>query len=376
MTAGLIMTGGGARGAYQAGVLKAIAEQFPDFDFPFPIICGSSAGAINAIGLGGGGAIFRHSVESLEEFWLKLRTEDVYRSNYWEAVKRMGKFVRGVVSGGGIGVPSSLLDNSPLRDFLKSKADFERLALNIKEGNIRAVSVTCCGYRSGNSVSFFQGAKDIAGWQSGQRIGTRTELTLDHLMASSAIPTLFPPVHINREYFGDGVVRNMAPLSPAAHLGANRILVIGVSANTTVRTERKRTSTEPKLPHVMEHLVNGMFIDIIENDLDKVAVINSLLKHVADPDKVAQELGLRYIETLVINPSEPIDDIAAKYVKNMPALARQIFGLNKEPIENGASLASYLMFDAGFMRDLIALGYRDAKRQAKELAIFFAHEAQ
>lgn len=371
MTAGLILTGGGARGAYQAGVLKAIAEQFPGFHYPFPIICGSSAGALNAVGLGGGGDIFRHSVESLESLWLNLSSDKVYRSDYWNLAKNLGQFVKGFVSGDGIDVPGSMFNSAPLRELLNVEADFAQLTSNIEKQKIRAVSVTCCGYRSGQSVSFFQSASIKEGWRSGNRVGVKTQLSLDHLMASSAIPTIFPPVKIHREYFGDGVARNMAPLSPAVHMGADRILVIGVSANLTNRHIRKESKKEPKLPSILEHVINGMFIDVVEKDVEKVAVINSLLERVEDPKAVSEELGLRFIDTLVINPSEPIDEIAIRHVSKLPAPIKQFFGLNKEPIEGGVSLASYLLFEGEFMRELIELGYKDAKSKSKELEAFF-----
>ncbi len=374
MTAGLILTGGGARGAYQAGVLKAISEQFPGFDYPFPVICGSSAGALNAVGLGGGGRIFRHSVESLENLWLGLSSDKVYRSDYWNLAKNLGQFAKGFVSGDGIDVPGSMFNNTPLRQLLKGEADFGQLTTNIRKHDIQAVSVTCCGYRSGQSVSFFQGEDHLDGWRSGNRVGVKTKLTLDHLMASSAIPTIFPPVKIHREYFGDGVARNMAPLSPAVNLGANRILVIGVSANLTNRHIRKESKKEPRLPSILEHVINGMFIDVVEKDIEKVAVINSLLQRVTDPEAVAKDLGLRFIDTLVINPSEPIDEIAIKYVAKLPGAIKQFFGLNKEPIEGGVSLASYLLFEGEFMRELIALGYKDAQTKAVELDAFFSSD--
>jgi len=374
MTAGLILTGGGARAAYQAGVLKAISDQFPGFDYPFPVVCGSSAGALNAVGIGAGGEIFRHSIQQVESLWLHLTSKNVYHSDYWSVAKNMGQFVKGFVTGDGIDIPGSMLDCTPLRKLLESEVDFIQLNDNVKHNDIKAISVTCCGYRSGQSVSFFQGEAGLEGWESGQRLGVRTKLTLDHLMASSAIPTLFPPVKINREYFGDGVARNMAPLSPAVHLGADRILVIGVSANTTTRHIRKECKKQPKLPHILEHVINGMFIDVVENDVEKIAIINSLLKKAAKPDQVAEELGLRFIETLVINPSEPIDEIAIKHIHRLPAPIRQFFGLNRKPVEGGVSLASYLLFEGEFLRDLISLGYRDAKKQAKEIEIFFNHE--
>lgn len=375
MTAGLILTGGGARAAYQAGVLKAISDQFPGFDYPFPVICGSSAGALNAVGLGGGGEIFRHSIEQLESLWLNLTSKKVYHSDYWTLAKNLGQFARGIVTGDGIDVPGAMFDSSPLRKFLKTSVDFKQLGKNITHNDIKAVSVTCCSYRSGQSVSFFQGEKGIEGWQQGQRVGIKTKLTVDHLMASSAIPTLFPAIPINHEYFGDGVTRNMAPLSPAIHLGADRVLVIGVSANKTkLPPVRKNSTRQPKLPQILEHVINGMFIDVVESDVEKISIINNLLCKAAKPEQIAQELGVRFIETLVINPSQPIDEIAVRHIKKLPLPIRQFFGLNKEPIEGGTSLASYLLFEGEFLRDLVGLGYRDAKKQAKEIEDFFNHE--
>jgi len=206
-------------------------------------------------------------------------------------------------------------------------------------------------------------------------LGVKTYLGMNHLMASSAIPTLFPPVKINREYFGDGVARNMAPLSPAIHLGADRILVIGVSANQTARPIRQTSRKQPKLPQVLEHVINGMFIDVVENDVDKVALINKLLLNIPNKQLTKDVLGLRFIETLVINPSEPIDEIAIRHIHKLPGAIRHFFGLNKPPVEGGVSLASYLLFEGDFTRDLINLGYKDAKAKAVELEAFFNHEA-
>lgn len=376
MTAGLILTGGGARAAYQAGVLKAISDQFPGFDYPFQVICGTSAGALNAVGLGSGGEIFRHSIEKVEALWMHLSSDKVYRSDYWALARSLGQFVKGFVSGDGIDVPGSMFDSSPLRKFLETEVDFKQLSHNIQHKEIRAVSVTCCGYRSGQSVSFFQGEDHLEGWQSGERIGVKTELTIDHLMASAAIPTIFPPVKIHREYFGDGVTRNMAPMSPAVHLGAERILVIGVSANRTNRQPRKENKYQPRLPQILEHVINGMFIDVIENDIEKAEIINSLLARSPDPQAIARDMNLRQIDTLSINPSQPIDEIAIKHINKLPGPIKQFFGLNKEPIEGGVSLASYLLFEGDFMNELIQLGYKDAKKQAKQLDEFFKNDSR
>jgi len=374
MTAGLILTGGGARSAYQAGVLKAISQQFPGLHHPFPIICGSSAGALNAVGLGCGGNNFTSSVEEVESLWMELRSHRIYKTDYWALAKNLSQFVKGFIAGDGIDVPGSMFDSAPLRDLLTERVDFSQLGKNIKAKNIKAMSVSCCGYRSGQSVSFFQGQQGLKGWESGPRVGVRTKLTLNHLMASSAIPTIFPPVKINREYFGDGVARNMAPLSPAVHLGADRILVIGVSANSNKKPQRKLSKFQPKLPHILENVINGIFIDVIENDVERVAIINKLLKRVASPKDVESELGLRFIETLVINPSEPIDEIAIRHLAELPGPMKKFFGLNKEPVEGGVSLASYLMFEGSFLKELIDLGYKDAQSHSKELEKFFNNE--
>lgn len=368
---GLVMTGGGARGAYQVGVLKAISDLMPDLHYPFPIICGASAGAINAVGLGGSGDIFRHSVEQLERLWISLKTPEVYRSDYWGMAKRMGHFLRAFMSGEDNEIPASMLDNSPLKGFLERHVDLPRLSYNIDHSDIRAVCVTACGYKSGQSVSFFQAKKDVPGWHLGQRVGVPTTLNVDHLLASSAIPTIFPPVKINREHFGDGVVRNMAPLSPAVHLGANRILVIGVSANRVCTTSRRPVQTFPKLPQIMEHLLNGAFIDVVENDIDKALLINDLLRLIPEETLEASNISLRPIDMLVISPSEPIDEIAARHVGELPKPVRQFLGVNKPNAESGASMASYLLFEGPFLKELIQLGYRDAQDHARQLEAFF-----
>ncbi|ABC32755.1 predicted esterase of the alpha-beta hydrolase superfamily [Hahella chejuensis KCTC 2396] len=372
-TAGLVLTGGGARAAYQVGVLKAISDQLPDLHYPFPIICGASAGGINAVGLASSGDIFRHSVERLDSLWSELRTEQVYRSDFWGMAKRMGHFVKSFLSGDDKEIPASMLDNAPLRDFLVTHTDFTRLreAIASPEG-IRAVCLTACGYRSGQSVSFFEASPDVQGWHLGQRVGVRCELEVDHLLASAAIPTIFPPVRINREYFGDGVVRNMAPLSPAVHLGCDRILVIGVSANRVCAPVRRTSGKYPSLAQIMEHMLNGAFIDTMENDIDRALIINQLLKLVPEESLREAGISMRPLEMLVISPSQPIDEIAARHAGELPKAVRQFLGQGKPNQEGGASLASYLLFEGPFMRDLIKLGYQDAQAHARQIENFFS----
>jgi len=369
---GLVLTGGGARSAYQVGVLKALSEQFPDLAYPFSTICGTSAGAINAIGLASSGNIFRHSIEQLEALWAELSTENVYRSDFFGMTRRMGSFLKSAVSGGERYMPSSLLDNSPLREFLTEHIHFDNMRRSIAEGGIESVCITACGYRSGQSVSFFEGKDHLPCWHLGQRLGVKTKLTLDHMMATTAIPTLFPPVKIHREYFGDGVVRNMAPLSPAIHLGSDRILNIGVSANRVCAPIRRTQRIFPKISNIMEHVLNGAFIDIIENDVDKALLINQFLKALPEGAAEGDLANLRPLELLNISPSEPIDTIAVKHFDRLPATVRKFLGECDPEVEGGASLVSYLMFEAPFMRDLIKLGYKDAQMQAKQIEQFFS----
>lgn len=369
---GLVLTGGGARSAYQVGVLKAISEQYPDLEYPFNTICGTSAGAINAVGMACFGNIFRHSVEHLEALWAELTTEHVYRSDFWGMSRSMGYFLRSVMSGGEKQMPASMLDNAPLREFLSKNIDFAKIRQSVAEGDIESVCITACGYRSGQSVSFFQGKDYLPAWHLGQRLGIRADLGIDHLMASTAIPTLFAPVKIRREYFGDGVVRNMAPLSPAIHLGSERILIIGVSANRICAPVRKPQRLFPKLSHIMEHVLNGAFIDIIENDVDKALLINKLLQLIPADTADKDLAGLRPLQILNISPSEPVDEIAEKHLDSLPATVRRFLGNPDPNIEGGASLVSYLLFEAPFMRDLIRLGYKDAQSQAKQIEQFFS----
>ena len=228
--AGLILTGGGARAAYQVGVLRALAEILPeDVRTPFPIICGTSAGAINAAVLAMEAGDFRRGVRRLMTVWKNFRVHHVYRADPWGAFSNSARWILAVLTGGAFGRRAvSLLDNTPLAALLGRHLDFPAIQRAIDAGDLTAFSVTCSGYTSGQSVTFFQGAPGLQPWQRARRIGVPMPITLDHLLASSALPFIFPPVHINREYFGDGSMRQIAPVSPALHLGADRLLVIGV----------------------------------------------------------------------------------------------------------------------------------------------------
>lgn len=372
---GIVLTGGGARAAYQVGVLRAISDMFPDSEAPFSVICGTSAGALNAVGLATGDVRFRHNVSHLEKIWTNLHVSDIYRSDMFGMTLGITQFVQGVLRGKSPEGASSILNNAPLRELLKREIHFDKIQAAIDSGRIHAVGVNACGYSCGQNICFYQGHASIENWNQGQRLGVGCELTLNHLMASSAIPTLFPPVKINREYFGDGVTRQMAHISPVLKMGADKVLVVGVSANRSCPPVRKRGHFVPTLAQVMEHVLNGAFLDTLDYDIDRLEIINELLDMIP-PEKLQERgLPLRPIEVLEISPSRPIEEIAYRHTEALPALVRRMLGKNLEAGEGGASLASYLLFDGDFSKELIALGYADAQAHAHELQRFISGTA-
>jgi NTE family protein len=240
--AALVLAGGGARAAYQVGVLQALKEMLPDPTVnPFPIIAGTSAGAVNAGALACHADDFGKAVDNLLDVWHNFEPRHVYRSDIagvtanssrWLASLFLGAFFRDR--------RISLLDNRPLAALLARKLDFARIEGNIAKGALDALAITCSGYTSGQSVSFFEGAPQLAGWKRSQRVGIRTKIQVEHLMASAGIPFLFPAHKLNREFFGDGSMRQIAPVSPALHLGADRVVVVGTARIRNDDPERTR----------------------------------------------------------------------------------------------------------------------------------------
>src|SRR5262245_53943045 len=249
---GLIMTGGGARAAYQVGVLRAISEIMPpEVRTPFSIICGTSAGAINAAVVAVDASNFRHGVRRLMMVWKNFRVHHVYRADPWGALSNSARWSLALLRGGAsLSRPVSLLDNTPLAGLLARHLDFSAIQRSIDCGDLTAFSITCSGYTSGQSVTFFQGGTQLQPWERARRIGIPMPISIDHLLASAALPFIFPPVHINREYFGDGSMRQIAPVSPALHLGADRLLVIGVGRQLQQKVERGRVETHPSLAQI------------------------------------------------------------------------------------------------------------------------------
>ena len=373
--AALILSGGGARAAYQVGVLKAIAELLPKgAPNPFPIICGTSAGALNAIALATHASRFRLGVTGLEAVWRGFQAQSVYRTEFGGLLGRGFKWLSALFMGGiGADRPISLLDNSPLAELLEKTIRFDRIHQAIDSGHLHAVSVTCSGYTSGESVSFFEGVRDIPNWRRARRVGVRCRLGLDHLMASSAIPIVFPAVRIDREYFGDGSVRQLAPISPALHLGADRVMVIGVSGNED-HIERRKPNGYPSVAQIAGHMLNSAFLDSLEGDVERLERVNRTVSLIPEAVRQREALALRPVEVLKIYPSQVLDQIAARHVRELPRSMRFFLrgsGANKGA---GSTIASYLLFESGFCGELIDLGYHDTMQMQHNILHFLGYD--
>lgn len=372
---GLILSGGGARAAYQVGVLAGIADLLPaGASNPFPVIVGTSAGAINAVTLASGASHFCAGVHQLVEFWQGFRSHQVLRSDWAGVIRQATRFVGHSLLGMGSQVPVALLNSSPLRDLLNARLDLRGIDHAIEARHLRAVAVTAFGYESGQAVTFYQARGTIDSWLRHRRIGLPTQLTVDHLLASSAIPLLFAPIKIEQEYFGDGAVRQSAPISPALHLGANRVLVVGVSGNprgieANNPLQRVKVGVQPTLAQIGGHLLNSTFIDSLEGDIELLERLN-LLSRLLPVEQPVHTLGLAPVEVLVIAPSQPLDEIAARHRHELPVALRTFLRGPGATKTSGAGVLSYLLFEAGYCSELIELGRRDAMAQSDQLKRF------
>ena len=367
--AALILTGGGARAAYQIGVLKAVRELMvlPE-ENPFPILCGTSAGAINAATLAVFADDFDAAVSNLLEVWENMRAHHVYRSDVLGSARTAAHWLSAMMLVSRRS-PTSMLDNRPLAQVLSRTLDFARVQENIDSGHLYAVSITCSGYTSGQSVSFYQGGPDARAWERTQRVGVAMPLRVEHLMASAALPFIFPAVRINREYFGDGTMRQIAPISPALHLGADRVLVVS-TGRQAAEVPRVHARTYPSLAQVAGHALNSIFLDSLYADIERLQRINRTISLIPAETRSNRGLPLRTVKVLVISPSQPIERIALRFVGELPwtvrFLLRGVGAMNR----SGSTLASYLLFERGYCGALIDLGYRDTLERRNEVLEF------
>ena len=368
-----MLPGGGARGAFQVGVLKALAELMPKgASNPFAVLSGTSAGAINTVVLAGKARRFRFAVAELERVWGNFRCHQVYRTDNLTMLKSSVHWLSSIILGGFlVGTPKSMLDNSPLRALLSRNVRFPRIQSAIDDGYLDAIAVTAAGYATARSTSFFQAASNRSGWARTRRIGVRGDLNLDHLMASIAVPMVFPPVQINGEYFGDGAMRQATPLSPAIHLGADRILVIGVRDETADKAPTPdRRQSFPSFAQIAGYMLDTLFMDGLYSDLERMTRINQLIDSVKPEHRSDSFSNMRAIDTMLVVPSEDLRVIAHRHRKKLPFAIRSLLrGISgRRASEN--RLLSFLLFEKAYTRELIDLGYHDAMKVKDQLLDF------
>jgi NTE family protein len=379
---GLILMGGGARAAYQVGVLDSVrailvAEGWPVSKNPFPIICGTSAGALNAAALAASSDDFEQAMNGILNVWSNFHASQVYRTDalgsfsnaaHWLAALGLGWLIKSR--------PRSLFNNGPLADLLKDFIDFGRLQRAFDEGHMRALAVTASSYTSGQHVTYYQSIEKIEPWFRTQRLAIRADINLEHLMASSAIPFVFPAVSLrldqSHEFFGDGSIRQTAPISPAIHLGADRVMVIGVG-QLQVGSQRTSHSASqyayPSLAQIGGHTMSSIFLDALANDIERLSRVNQTLTLI--PEQTRLESKLRPIKVLVISPSQRLDQIAAHHVTSLPRTVRTMMSMLGATEQRGLGLMSYLLFESGYTRELIELGRKDTLAQRERVIEFF-----
>lgn len=385
---GLVLGGGGARAAYQVGVLRAISRiqrecTGPAGGNPFDIICGTSAGAINAAALACHADDHESSVRSLCAVWENFEAGEVYRTDSLGLLGNGAKWLTMLSLGWMLARwrrarPRSLLDNDPLKDLLQRLVPTHRLASVLAEGHLRALAITASSYSTGEHVTFYQCAQAMQPWTRSQRRAEVSAISHEHLLASAAIPFVFParevPREGKREWFGDGSMRQTAPISPAIHLGAQRVLVIGAGRMLEPQVRAFSDSGYPTLAQVAGHAMSSIFLDALAVDVERLERINRTLALL--PPVMRTQTLLRPIEALVIAPSQRIDDLAAEHQHHLPAavrtLLRAVGGSTSGGQSQGAVLASYLLFEAPFTRALMALGESDALTRREEVLRFFS----
>jgi len=362
-----MLPGGGARAAYQVGALEAIMEMRGEPANPFPIITGTSAGAINAGVLASHAGRFMHGLSRLEYFWSNMACHQIYRTDLGAVLKSGFCWLSTLLTGGrGPFKPRSLLDNAPLRRLLESEFKSDGIAEAIAAGALHALAVTASGYTTSAAISFYQGTDDIVPWLRPRRLGRPAQIGVAHLMASASLPLLFPAECIGYEYFGDGGLRQTAPLSPAIHLGARKLLIIG--------TRDEHPDPEPKaadypgLGEIGAHMLDIIFMDNLQADLARLNRINHTLSLL--PVDKAVETPLKPIRVLLLRPTRDLRALSAAHAHRMPSTVRYLLS-SIGAWGAGTRMPSYLLFEKPFCEALLQMGREDAYARRDEIMRFF-----
>ena len=366
----LVLGGGGARAAYEVGVLSAITERFPALEVP--ILTGVSAGAINATYLATHPGPLPAAVAALRGQWRELVVDRVYRMRPTSLGRSVSIAAMRTLVGGrpGPGVLRGVVDLEPLREFLSARLDFARVDANIAAGRLRALALSATSYGTGDAVTFVQARPDIPMWQRSQRHGVRTTLSLDHLMASCALPILFPAVRIGDAFYGDGSVRHVAPLAPAIHLGARAILAI--TQHSGPRGAAAASPRDyPTLAEVAALLLHSIFLDALEADVERLQRINRLVELLKSQGAPNSD-GLRPIRLLLLRPSRHLAELARGHERALSTSVRAVVRLMGGDWTTAADFVSYLLFDPAYTTALIDLGYSDAVARWDTIERFFA----
>jgi NTE family protein len=390
---GLVLSGGGARAAYQVGVLRALAKLRREvlgprarMANPFGVITGTSAGAINAAALAAHADRFEAAVEVIAKVWQNFSAEQVYRADSLGVIRSGAQWLTMLSVGWVIARwrrarPRSLLDNEPLAELLQRLVPLERVPLVLASRQLHALAVTASSYTGGEHFTFYWSREKVPTWVREQRVAVPSAITHTHLLASSAIPFVFPAQHLEVEgvpgWFGDGSMRNTAPLSPAIHLGAERLLIIGAGRMQEPQFRHVEPSGYPNLAQIAGHALASIFLDALSVDVERMRRINRTLALL--PESALADTPLKPIAALVIAPSQRIDDIASRHLAALPRPVRALLrgaGVSGEgQTARGTALASYLLFEAPFTRELMALGEADTLARRDEVMQFFGWDA-
>ncbi|MFO1314929.1 MAG: patatin-like phospholipase family protein [Burkholderiales bacterium] len=373
--AAIVLGGGGARAAYQVGALRAIVRIVGRRGrMPFPVICGTSAGAINAVALAVHADDFRRGVARLVRWWRRIAVGDVYRTDFAALSRHSAQFLASVLTGThpppGV---ASLLDNAPLADLVDREFDFARIATHVAHGDLHALSINATSYATGEAVTFFEGEPTLPGWQRMRRRGERARLAREHVMASTAIPFMFPAGRIGDRYYMDGSVRQLLPLSAPLNLGARRVLVLAVGQFSGLRARADDAPDRyPSFAQAAGHALSTIFLDNLAADLERMAQVNRLVSLARPADLQARGMDVGHVEALVVAPSQDLGALALAHEASLPNTVRTLLRALGSTQGTGANLVSYLLFDRAFCRALLAQGYADTMARRDEIAAFLA----